>query len=77
MNDAGDVAQDRQEDIDQQVGAAATLEEHTERRKDDGKNDLANVACLESHGEVLRSSDHWKIVGWAGNSDEKLMGVLA
>ncbi|KAK5628676.1 hypothetical protein RRF57_004391 [Xylaria bambusicola] len=44
MNDARDVTQNRQEDVDQEVGTAATLKEDTERREDDGKNNLADIA---------------------------------
>lgn len=36
--------QDGEEDVDEQVGAAATLEEDTERRQDDGQEDLDDVA---------------------------------
>lgn len=52
MNDAGNITQDGQEDVDAQVGIASTLEEDTQRREEDGKNDLANVA-----DEVLVSQE--------------------
>ena len=35
---------DGQEQVDEEVGAAATLEEDTHGREDDGKEDLADVA---------------------------------
>jgi len=44
VNDTGNVAKDGEEDVDQEIRAAATLEENTERREDDGKDDLADVA---------------------------------
>lgn len=45
MDDTRNVTQYREEDVDQQIGATATLEEDTERWEDDGENDLANVAA--------------------------------
>lgn len=44
MNNARNVTKDRQEDVDQEVGTAATLKEDSERRENDGKDDLANIA---------------------------------
>lgn len=35
---------DGQEDVDEEVGAAATLKEDTERREHDGADDLDDVA---------------------------------
>ena len=43
MNDAGDVPQYRQEDINEEVRIAAALKEDTKRWEDDGKDDLADV----------------------------------
>lgn len=36
--------EDGQEDVDEEVSAAATLKENTERRKHDGADDLDDVA---------------------------------
>lgn len=36
---------DGQEQVDEEVGAAATLKEDTKRREHDGANDLDNVAA--------------------------------
>lgn len=36
--------EDGQEDVDEEVSAAATLKEDTERREHDGANDLDDVA---------------------------------
>ncbi len=44
MDDAREVTQKGQEDIDQEVGTAATLEEDTERRENDGEDNLADIA---------------------------------
>lgn len=38
-------AEDGQQDVEQQLGAAADLEEDAERREDDGEDDLADVAA--------------------------------
>lgn len=58
VDDTGDVTQDGKEDVDEEVGTAATLEEDTHGREDDGKEDLADIASSERHvvgckGEVL------------------------
>jgi len=53
VDDSRDITKNCQEDVDQQVGTAAALKENTERRKDDGKNDLADVAGSESHCKLI------------------------
>jgi len=44
VDDAGDETQDGQGNVDEQVGAAAALEEDSQRGQDDGEDDLADVA---------------------------------
>lgn len=44
MDDTRDVTQNRQQDVDEEVGIATALKEDTERREDDGKDDLADIA---------------------------------
>jgi hypothetical protein len=46
MDDSGNVTKDRQQDVDEEVCTATTLEEDTDRWEDDGKNDLADVAVM-------------------------------
>lgn len=46
MDDTGNVTQDGEEDVDAEVGTAAALEEDTDGREDDGKDDLADVAVV-------------------------------
>lgn len=53
VDDAGDVTKNGEQDVDEKVGATATLKEDTERREDDGKDDLADVACGESHCDLV------------------------
>lgn len=43
MDDTRNVAQYREEDVDQKVGVATTLEENTDRWEEDGENDLTEV----------------------------------
>jgi hypothetical protein len=40
----GSLPKDGEQNVDEEVAAAATLKEDTERREDDGKDDLADVA---------------------------------
>ena len=54
MNDARDVAQDRQQDVDQEVSTTSALKEDTKRWEDDGENDLADIA-IESVSFLLGS----------------------
>ena len=43
MDDAGDVTQDCEQDVDEEVGAAATLQENAQRRENDGEDNLADI----------------------------------
>ena len=44
VDDTGDVTQDGKQDVDEEVGTASALEEDTDRRQDDGEDDLDDVA---------------------------------
>ena len=46
MDDTRNVTQYRQEDVDEKVGIATALEEDTKGRKDDGEDNLADVATV-------------------------------
>lgn len=46
VDDSRNVTQNREEDVDQEIRVAAALKEDTERRKEDGKNDLADIAVI-------------------------------
>jgi hypothetical protein len=46
VDDARNIAQNRQEDVDEEVCAAATLEEDSERWEEDGEDDLDDVAVV-------------------------------
>jgi len=52
VDDSGNVTEDREQNVDAQIGAAATLKEDTQRWEEDGEDDLADVASGECHGEV-------------------------
>lgn len=49
---AGDVAQDREEDVDEEVGIASALEENPQRWQKDGEDDFANVTMREKVSSV-------------------------
>jgi hypothetical protein len=42
----GNVTEDGQQDVDEEVGIASALKEHTERREEDGEHDLDKVAGM-------------------------------
>jgi len=44
VDDSRNVTKDGQQDVDQEVGAATTLKEDTERWEEDGNDDLDDVA---------------------------------
>jgi hypothetical protein len=44
VNDAGNIPQDCQEDVDEEVTVASTFHKHTDRWYEDGENDLDDVA---------------------------------
>lgn len=57
MKDTGNPTQNGQQDVDQEVAATSALQENTQRRQDDGEEDLADVSVeVESVIVVGRSS---------------------
>jgi hypothetical protein len=48
VDDTGKPTQDGQTDVDQEVGTTSALQEDTQRRQDDGENDLADVTVKSS-----------------------------
>jgi hypothetical protein len=44
VDDTREVTEDGEQDVDEEVSSAAALEEDTQRRKEDGKEDLADIA---------------------------------
>lgn len=46
MDDTGNPTQNGQTDVDQQVSTASALQEDTQRRQDDGEEDLADITTL-------------------------------
>jgi hypothetical protein len=49
----GNVTQDGQQDVDEEIGIAAALEEDTQRRDEDGEDDLDDVAVCPSLANTL------------------------
>ena len=47
MDNTGNVTENGQQDVDEKVCTATTLEENADGRKEDGKNDLDDVAGRE------------------------------
>lgn len=43
VDNTGNPTQDGQTDVDQEVSTTSALQEDTQRRQDDGENDLANI----------------------------------
>jgi len=44
MDNAGNVTKNGQQNVDEEISIASSLQEDTQRREDDGKNDLADVS---------------------------------
>ena len=47
VDNSGNVTKDGQQDVDEEVGTTAALKEDTKRRKEDGDDDLDDVAEIE------------------------------
>lgn len=43
MDDTRQVTQNGEQDVNEEISVASALEEDTDRREDDGKNDLADI----------------------------------
>lgn len=46
VNNARQVTQDGEQNVDEEISIASTLEENTDGRQNDGKNNLADIAVL-------------------------------
>lgn len=57
VDDTGDPTQDGQADVDEEVGAASAFQEDTQRRQDEGEEDLADVAVVRGQPNPV----------WGGN----------
>lgn len=72
MDDTGDVTQDGQQDVDEEVGIATALKEDTERGQDDGEDDLDDVAAVMSVSSALRHG-----AGGGGSAYLPVKGMMA
>lgn len=63
MDDTRNVTQDGQTDVDEHVGTTSALQEDTQRRQDDGEDDLADVTVIESVMMFTRKRPEPEIVG--------------
>lgn len=48
VDNTGNPTQDGQTDVDQEVSTTSALQEDTQRRQDDGEDDLADIAVESS-----------------------------
>lgn len=60
MDDTGNVTQDGQQDVDEEVGIATALKEDTQRWENNGKDDLADIASGLWIARSVRCSS-WQI----------------
>lgn len=68
MDDTGDPTKNGQTDVDQEVGIASALQEDTQRRQDEGEDELADVTEKTSQLGVLNMGArmrHWPVAGAA------------
>jgi hypothetical protein len=54
------VTEDGQQDVDEEVGIATTLEEDTERRDEDGEDDLDDVAEAKVRRLCMSEAAGWE-----------------
>jgi hypothetical protein len=47
VNDTGNVTQDGQTDVDEEISAASSLEEDTQRGKENGEDDFADIPIVD------------------------------
>ena len=71
MYDTWNVTQYCQEDVDEEVGIATALEEDTKGRKNDGEDDLANIATIRASLVMILV---YKPTGIKVESEEKCCG---
>ena len=77
MDDTRDVAQYCQEDVDEEVGIATTLEEDTEGREDDGEDDLANVATFRATSVVILMTARRTLRSWEKRTPAEVSGTTS
>jgi hypothetical protein len=63
VNNTRDPTKDGQTDVDQEVSTTSALQENTQRRQDDGEDDLADVTVIESVMMFTRKRPEPEIVG--------------
>jgi len=64
VDNAGNVSENGQEDVDEEVSAAATLKENSERGDEDGEDELDDVASGERHDGRLKFGGVWRVFRW-------------
>ena len=66
MDNTRNVTQYCQEDVDEEVGIATALEEDTERRENDGEDNLADIATRQVSHET-----HVQLDGHSGQGERR------
>lgn len=57
MDDTGDITQDGEQDVDEEISIASALEEDTQRWEDNGEDDFADVAGEKCIGQLELSTE--------------------
>lgn len=66
VDDTRNVTQDGQQDVDEKVGIATSFKEDTQRREDDGKDDLADISVAGSRSAMSRAEQVTLATGSCG-----------
>ena len=63
MDDTRQPTQNGQTDVDQEVRTTSALQENTQRRQDDGENDLADIAAdtINYRDRYISAIKCWKL----------------
>jgi hypothetical protein len=74
VDNTGNPTQDGQTDVDQEVTTASALQEDTQRRQDDGEDDLADIAVKSISSALLNRA---RMIGLAVRpADRAALGSL-
>lgn len=58
VDDTGDITQDGEKDVDEEVTSTSTFEENTQRWEDDGNDDFADIS-VEVVVSALSQNHSW------------------
>lgn len=81
MYDTGDITQDGEQDVDEEISIASALKENTKRREDNGEDDFADISVVETRwsarAPVAKSGKHRVRKGrkWTYDAVKGMMAV--